>query len=196
MKFIVKNLFIVVCLLLSNSLLATIEIISLEHPTIGQNDGCVEIQATGDSGPFDIAFQNGGSCATQISGTAECCGLGPGLYTIIVTDAHGCTETLEFELEEQECDLDVTIVSQEDATYHDQCSGQGSSSDGSITVDFGVADLSNYTVTWRNAIGQVVSGTQSINNLSPGFYTLHVQHNQIEDCTFSKLFVKILNGKI
>ncbi len=57
----------------------------------GLNDGFFEINAYGGTGPFTYAWSNGGSSDTIQN-------LASGFYTVTVTDANGCTATLEQEI--------------------------------------------------------------------------------------------------
>ncbi len=56
---------------------------------IGTNDGSIFLYVFGGSAPYDFLW--GGSGSTS----QECSGLAPGTYTATVTDANGCSTTVE-----------------------------------------------------------------------------------------------------
>lgn len=96
--------------------------------------------------------------------------LGPGTYNINVKDANGCTAFTQ-----------LIIVSANNPTINFtpknvSCFG---AANGSISASIGNANLPPYTYTWT---GQGIN-TTTINNLSPGIYTLSVTDNS--GCIFS-----------
>lgn len=54
----------------------------------GDNDGSIDITVTGGVGPYSYSWLPNGETSEDLTG------LGPGTYTVLVTDSTGCTETL------------------------------------------------------------------------------------------------------
>lgn len=121
----------------------------------GLNDGTAKVTAAGGSGSFTYSW-NTGSTADSIGGLAA------GLYTVVTTDASGCTKT------------DTVIVNTNgsnpvlavDTAYWAGCSSTGG---GIITVSATGGDGS-YTYSWSNG-----ASTDSVGGLANGAYTITVQ---------------------
>ncbi|MBP6696716.1 MAG: gliding motility-associated C-terminal domain-containing protein [Flavobacteriales bacterium] len=120
------------------------------------NDGAIAITFSGGVGGITVAWAgpNGFTSAQE-----DPMGLFPGLYTVIVTDANGCTATANATV-----DALVTVLA---AAGSDQivCAG------GAIVLD-GSASTGSGTVTWTDAQNNVVGGTliTTLNGLPPGAY--------------------------
>lgn len=102
--------------------------------------------------------------------------LGMGAYTVVVTDATGCSNTEMVTIAGSNA-LSATITGQ-----NGSCNGGGSSID--ITMINGAP---NYTVTWSGAeMGSalVTGNTYTIDNLSSGTYNVLVEDSN--GCTFTK----------
>lgn len=134
----------------------------------GTTDGTVELEVTGGTQPYTYLWSNGGA-------NQDITGLGPGAYTVTVTDANGCVTTQSTSLTEPEI-LSVNIDS---PTYPsgDEISCNGLS-DGSIDVIV-MGGASPYTYSWSNG-----SITQNLNGLPAGPYTLSV--TDANGCTQSE----------
>ena len=120
------------------------------------NDGAIAITFSGGVGGITVAWAgpNGFTSAQE-----DPTGLFPGLYTVIVTDANGCTATANATV-----DALVTVLA---AAGSDQivCAG------GAIVLD-GSASTGSGTVTWTDAQNNVVGDTliTTLNGLPPGSY--------------------------
>ncbi|MEM7574729.1 MAG: T9SS type A sorting domain-containing protein [Bacteroidota bacterium] len=119
---------------------------------------------TGGTPPYTYTWGdviNGGPSITLIQ---------PGVYTLIVTDANGCTVSTSFVNEEFSC---VDLSADVDAAY---CG----LNNGSITLS-PVNELSNYTYLWNNG-----ATTPSITDLEPGFYSVEVSNGEV--CTDTRTY--------
>jgi gliding motility-associated-like protein len=121
----------------------------------GTPSGSATVTVTGGTAPYTYHWSNGGNTATIT-------GLDAGNYSVIVTDANGCTTTVPDIRIEGTGNLQVFFTTED--SYCTQ-------SNGSIeaTVSGGNAP---YTYQWSN--GQT---TQQIENLSPGDYSVTITDN-------------------
>ncbi|MCB0553151.1 MAG: SprB repeat-containing protein, partial [Phaeodactylibacter sp.] len=67
--------------------------LEVQPASIGANNGSASVSPTGGQAPYTIQWSNG-STGTPISGLA------PGAYSVRVSDATGCSVTLDFEIEQ------------------------------------------------------------------------------------------------
>ncbi|WP_422007816.1 PKD domain-containing protein [Roseivirga pacifica] len=118
----------------------------------GADDGAIDINLAGGTAPYTYAWSNGTT-------TEDLEDLGPGNYSVVVTDANGCTVSASYTVSEP---LILTINQQvSDVT----CFG---ANDGAIDVAVSGGNLP-YTYTWSNG-----SGSEDLNNLAGGVYQLKV----------------------
>ncbi|MEL7532129.1 MAG: T9SS type A sorting domain-containing protein [Bacteroidota bacterium] len=116
--------------------------------------GDISVNASGGNGPFDYQWN------TALNDTLNTLdSLGPGTYTVTVTDQSGCVENLPVTINGPQSPVILTPVNQTDAST---CVA----SDGTITVS-GAGSGGNITYTWDN--GQT---GPTANNLTPGSYTV------------------------
>ncbi|NLA24544.1 MAG: hypothetical protein GX879_06220, partial [Bacteroidales bacterium] len=88
--------------------------------------------------------------------------LGPGTYTVVVTDSYYCTITDTYTLSEgigHQIDFDITDVS---------CNG---ASNGSVNVIVNGSTTGDYSYSWA---GDIADNTNAVNNLQAGSYPLTV----------------------
>lgn len=130
-----------------------------ETCTVG-NDGSATVSVTGGTQPYIFAWSDGQSDSTATN-------LSAGDYTLDVTDANGCLDSLT-----------VTITAPTPPTIEpiapDTVSCQNST-DGTLTAN--AIPVPGTTITsyqWFDANGQPVQSGQTITNLSPGIYTINV----------------------
>ena len=128
----------------------------------GVCDEAVQISATNGQNPFNYAVTNTttGNNFTQQNGNLS--GLCPGVYSVVVTDATGCSATIGFTVNDQPPIIPaVTQVSPVN------CFG---GSDGCATVNAS-GGVGGYTYQWNNAN---MSTTQNVCGLSAGPVTVSV----------------------
>jgi hypothetical protein len=120
----------------------------------GEQDGTASGNASGGILPYTYLWSNG-------ENTQDIIGLGPGLYTLTITDANGCTVTASGIVLSLECELEATLVRAENLS----CFGSG---DGLIEV-LGENGDGEIAYEWSNGMSGAI-----ISNLSAGIYTVTV----------------------
>ena len=119
----------------------------------GSNNGTATANASGGPNPYSYSWSNGSSSATVNN-------LAPGNYNVTITAANGCFDLATITIDEVDCASFSLSLNKTDETYLN-------TDDGSATANpIGTAP---FTYTWSN--GQ---STKTINNLSPGNYTVTV----------------------
>ena len=118
----------------------------------GGGNGSLTAVPTGTPGPYLYAWSNGATTPT-ISG------LGPGTYTVVVTDAAGCTFTAAATL------TDPPLLTLDFSTANVLCSG---AANGSATAIPG-GGTPGYDYLWNTG-----AMTPTISNLAPGTYSVTV----------------------
>ncbi|MFN4254030.1 MAG: T9SS type A sorting domain-containing protein, partial [Saprospiraceae bacterium] len=119
----------------------------------GTNDGSATANPTGGTPGFIYAWSNGGTTQTITD-------LAPGAYTVVITDANGCTQSQTVTVNSVNCALVPSIVG-----TNISCFG---AADGSATVSLLGAN-EPVTYTWSN--GQT---SATATNLTPGNYTVQI----------------------
>ncbi len=119
----------------------------------GQNDGTATANPAGGTSGYNYLWTNGGTSQT-ISGLA------PGSYSVVVTDANGCTATQTVTVNALGCAIAATAGQQ-----NVLCFGQNN---GSATVNLTGAN-NPVTFAWSN--GQT---GQTATNLTAGLYSVNV----------------------
>ncbi len=118
----------------------------------GGSDGTVDLTVTGGTAPYSYSWNNGAS-------TEDLKNLTFGIYTVVVTDANGCSNTLFISVNEN--DNFVPTV----ASSNISCFG---GTDGNIDLSIS-GGQAPYTYSWSN--GQT---TEDVNNLVAGTYTVTI----------------------
>jgi len=113
--------------------------------------GAVDLTVTGGTAPYTYSWSNGLI-------TEDLSNLSTGLYTVIVTDANGCTATLRVSVSKKTLDVNASVT-------QPLCNGDAT---GSITIT-SVNGVSPFTYLWSTGD----TGT-SIDGLSPGSYNVTV----------------------
>ncbi len=121
-------------------------------------NGSIDLTASGGVPPFTFNWSNGAT-------TEDLNNVAPGSYTVTVTGANGCTSTTTVNLTNNNPPITITP----NVTANTTCNGGNGSISISISPPAPPAGGS-YTITWSN--GQ--SGTTTLNNLTPGTYTVTV----------------------
>ena len=121
----------------------------------GLSNGTATVTPAGGTSPYTYMWSDGQTTATAT-------GLSAGTYTVVVTDANGCTTTETVVIDEPD-DLVANGTSDNDVS----CNG---GSDGQVTVSV-TGGVSPYTYSWNTTPAQT---TQNATGLSAGSYTVTV----------------------
>ena len=133
----------------------TIELEEITHQTmINEADGRIDIQVSGGTWPYDIEWSNGGNQSLNKN-------LSPGIYTVEVEDANGCTTNAEYEIEALQCALLLDRIYLADAS----CWG---SEDG-VAELFLLDPIGEVTYEWSHDL-QIT--TSHVENLGFGHYSI------------------------
>ncbi|MBK6902238.1 MAG: T9SS type A sorting domain-containing protein [Saprospirales bacterium] len=120
---------------------------------LGNNDGTATANPAGGVEPFAFSWNNGET-------TASISGLSPGEYTVVVTDANGCSRQETVTVNSFTCSINASV----DA-LHISCNG---AADGAAIVNISEG-LEPFSILWSNGSeGAEVSG------LEPGVYTVSI----------------------
>lgn len=120
----------------------------------GAMDGTISLAVGGGTGPYSYSWADDGSITTK-----DRTGLGPGNYTITVTDASGCIEVESFNIAEP------AILSTTATQLNVSCFGE---STGSIDLSIS-GGTTPYTFLWSNG-----ALTEDLNNIPAGNYSVTV----------------------
>ena len=131
----------------------------------GIDDGNVTVTASGGTGAYSYTLNPG---ALQTNGTGSFNGLGPGIYTVDVTDINTCPAATSSPLTVSE--PTPVIINSENSTDI-SCHGAG---DGTVTV---TATGGNGPYLFTLNPGSVSNGSGIFNNLGPGTYHVGVTDN-------------------
>jgi gliding motility-associated-like protein len=143
------------------SVKVTINSISLSATTVNTSvcsaaSGSIDLTVTGTNSPYTYAWSDGGSFTAT---NEDISGLAAGTYTVIVTDAGGCTATLS-----KTIGTTTPLVLSAIAGNSTNCIA----ANGSITLTIN-GGLSPYTFVWSNGVK-----TQNLTGLSAGIYSVTV----------------------
>ncbi|TSJ47593.1 T9SS type B sorting domain-containing protein [Fluviicola chungangensis] len=142
----------------------TLSLVSTVPSTCATNNGSLTVSASGGTPAYQFTV----GAVTQPSGTFS--GLAPGTYTVIVTDANGCTKTLSVTVNSTVSPT-ASILSQQPVS----CFG-GFNGSAVIGVSGG-----NPGYTFSLSPGPTNQSSNVFNNLSAGSYTATV--TDINGCT-------------
>ena len=127
----------------------------------GDNDGTAGVAASGGTAPYTYAWSDG-------STIPDLSGLAPGDYSVVVTDANGCTSEQNVTITEPDA-LFVDMIN-----FNVSCAG---AADGAATAAVG-GGTGPYTFTWSNG-----NTNDGIGGLSGGIYTVDIV--DANGCTIS-----------
>ena len=128
----------------------------------GGNDGAIDISVNGDFPPFTFLWSNGAV-------TEDLTNIPAGNYTVNVTDANGCTDSLTFNLN------NISSMSLTSTTVDVNCVGGNT---GAIDITPAGGALP-YTFLWSNG-----AATEDISGLTAGSYTINI--TDANNCQFSE----------
>jgi hypothetical protein len=125
------------------------------NPTCaGVQNGFISVSASGTSAPFNYTWSNGANSNTVNN-------IGTGAYSVIITDALGCSETLSFTISAP------TALSATTSTNAVSCFGAATGT-ASVNVTGGTAP---YSYAWNTS---PIQNTSQISNVVAGNYTVNV----------------------
>lgn len=127
----------------------------MNEPCNGNSLGEIDLSITGGTSPFSYVWSN--SATTQ-----DINGLSAGTYSVLVTDAHGCTTTANFTITEP--DVLNTVATKDNDVI---CNGMNN---GSATAH-ATGGTTPYSFLWDDANAQTDSNAV---NLAPGTYNVLV----------------------
>ncbi|WP_295181810.1 hypothetical protein [uncultured Christiangramia sp.] len=129
----------------------------------GELDGAIDIIVSGGTPDYTYLWSNNAT-------TQDLSGVAAGLYSVTVTDANGCTDTIDnIEIEDPS-----TLEAEVDATTNVSCYGY---SDGAIDISV-VGGTPDYTYLWSNN-----ATTQDIIGLTAGTYSVMI--TDANGCTYN-----------
>lgn len=145
----------------------------------GDNDGLISITVFGGTSPYTYAWTKNG---LPFSTVEDISNLGPGIYTVSVTDANSCGPRMAtFNLTEPTA-LTVSLVNQTSNLCYGGTNGTiNISTTGGTPVEL-TAGVFGYIYAWTGPNG-FMSNTQNLNNLQAGTYNVLVTDNS--GCTTS-----------
>jgi gliding motility-associated-like protein len=130
----------------------------------GMNNGSVSSSGSGGTQPYSFSF------GSQTSGNGSFSALAPGIYTLLLTDANGCTQQQNVTINEPPL-LSLNVVQVTDPACYGMSNGSIS-----LSASGGVPGYSFQVGSASNAAGLFL-------NLSAGNYSVIVSDNQ--SCTSS-----------
>lgn len=124
----------------------------------GDSTGSIQLSITNGVGPVEIIW-NTGQTEAMISN------LQAGNYSATITDSLGCAQNIGIEVTEPENPISVAV----DSTLN----AQGSEMNGGIFITPSGGNPS-YSFEWFDALGEIVSTAEDLENVGAGTYTLVV----------------------
>jgi len=149
----------------------------------GDDNGSIDLTITGGSGNNTIVWTTvGGSGLVQ--GQEDQSGLGPGSYTVSVTDSNGANATETIQLTEPT----ILTVDNSIPLYNGYAISCNNGSNGAIDVSTG-GGTGAYTFSWstNNGGGNLVANSEDQTGLKAGTYFLTVTDSN--GCSQSKTYV-------
>lgn len=141
--------------------------ISVSDATCNADDGSVTgITVTGGTEPIDYTWEDGSG--TEVGTSLDLTNMASGSYTLIVTDANGCTASVGPYMIS---DIGGPTVDASNVNTSDATCGQSSGAISGITVSGGAPP---YYYSWLNADQEQVGMSPDLNNAPPGEYILVV----------------------
>lgn len=121
----------------------------------GDQNGAIEIEVLGGTPPYNYSWSN-----PDIGDTPNPMGLTADTYTVTVTDANGCTESLDIELTQPDA-IEITILAQGDVSCEGDADGfiqlQATGGTGELTFEWSNPDFGDVS-----EVSQLSGGTYSV----------------------------------
>lgn len=150
----------------------------------GSGNGSISLNVTGGTSPYTYKWNNNSTIKNRS-------GLAPGTYTVIVTDAHGCTNSKSFTITQPSAPLTITdSVTNVNCNDDDNGAIDITVTGGTGPYTYGWDDASNNSYYnnyhghychswWNNWCGHHTSNncsnhSQDLSNLEAGTYTVQV----------------------
>lgn len=133
----------------------------------GTNIGAIDISISGGAAPLELVWSNGQT-------TEDLTGLPAGSYSLVVTDAGGCTNQICVDITAPD-PLGIYVINQ----FNSFCGG----SVGAIMIS-PVGGVAPYSISWDASAG--FSTNDTLIGLTSGLYTATVTDNN--GCTYSETF--------
>jgi hypothetical protein len=139
----------------------------------GLTDGAIDISVSGGQAPYTFAWTGP---AGYTSNQEDLSALGPGAYSLTLTDANSCVQSFpDLETIIEPSSVIATYVSHQDVL----CNGEAN---GSIDIDVS-GGIAPYTFVWTDNAGTAVSTIQDPVNLPADTYSLLI--TDANACVFS-----------
>ena len=139
----------------------------------GESDGFIDVTVSGGTGVYNYEWSNGSVLEDQSN-------LGPGTYSLSVSDENGCYALTDVVITEPQ-ELIISSSISDYSGYNVSCNSE---SNGWIDIDVSGGD-GEYTYAWIGLDGTFFSVNDDIQNLSAGEYTLTVTDER--NCSTSAL---------
>jgi len=128
----------------------------------GGSDGSIDLLVNGGTAPFTFLWNHGAT-------TEDLSGIGAGNYSVVVTDANGCTATVGHTLSAPDAISVVPLAGTRPGGFSTSCA---TSADGEITTTIG-GGIAPYTIAWAGPNG-FMSGDADLTGIGAGMYTITV----------------------
>ena len=139
----------------------------------GDNNGAISLSVSGGVAPYTYAWSGPGGFTAN---TEDITGLAPGIYTLLTTDAAGCSFTSQPYTISQPAVLSGSLATSQNVTCFGSSTGKADMSVSGGTPTF--------TYAWKTVPGgTLVSTAKNPNNLAVGTYNVTVTDNN--GCTTS-----------
>ena len=140
----------------------SVSCVSSSNATCAASNGAINISVSGGNSPYTYQWSNGAT-------TQDISGVPAGNYTVVITDANGCTKTQTYTVGQYNGNISISYT---------KCNAICTSNTGSINISVSGGN-SPYTYQWSNG-----ATTQDISNIPAGTYTVVV--TDANGCTKSK----------
>lgn len=159
---------------LSNEAAPVISIAGLTNPSCASADGAIAVSATGVARPFSYAIRKAGGSISAYTSDTLFNNLSSGIYTLYVTDANGCIDSVSTNLTE----VNDLIIS----SIQSNKPGCNQSNGNIIIFASGGSGPKSYSIDGGNSF----QSSNTFNNLPAGLYTIVVRDSV--GCSRSQLY--------